>query len=525
MKVVVFLILAMMLFVFSGSAQGLTPIEELGKQIYFEKISSPDWMSCATCHAPEVGFVGPNPAANTKTAVYNGAVPQRFGNRKPPSASYATLSPIFDYDKDEGLFYGGNFWDGRATGWQLGSPTAEQAIGPFLNPVEHNMPSKKSVLVEIEKAKMGELWEAAWGKPLSYATEEAIDYNYDLVGLAIAEFEASEEVNPYSSKFDYYWDEDNMVLEEAGFTDLEWQGWLIFKNEGENEEIGAGKCILCHMPPEFTDFTFDNLGIPANPDNPFYEMDEVYLDDGTPINPDGDKWIDHGLGGFLAGLAVDPNDNEEWRTYEFVSGYISEMTYDELLDAAEENDGKHRVPSLRNVGKRPSKNYVKAYGHNGYFKSLEEITNFYNTRDVMNWPAAEVPLTVNDEELGDLGLLPDEEAAIVAFMNTLSDGYDPAKDKVKDKDKRASEFATLKITGANPFNPSTTLSFTISQNSTIKIAVYNVIGQRVATLIDGLQPAGTHMLRWNASRMSSGTYFVRMEAQTNIITRKLLLVK
>ena len=124
-----------------------------------------------------------------------------------------------------------------------------------------------------------------------------------------------------------------------------------------------------------------------------------------------------------------------------------------------------------------------------------------------------------------MDLTSEEEAAIVAFMNTLSDGYDPAKDKVKDKDKLASESATLEITGANPFNPSTTLSFTISQNSNIKIAIYNVIGQRVATLIDGMQPAGTHMLSWDASMMPSGTYFVRMEAQTNIVTRKLLLVK
>jgi rSAM/selenodomain-associated transferase 2/rSAM/selenodomain-associated transferase 1 len=83
--------------------------------------------------------------------------------------------------------------------------------------------------------------------------------------------------------------------------------------------------------------------------------------------------------------------------------------------------GKHKVPTLRNVDKRPYPEFVKAYGHNGFFKSLEEIVHFYNTRDVEMWPEPEVPDTVNDEELGDLGLSEAEEAAIVTFMKTLSD--------------------------------------------------------------------------------------------------------
>lgn len=99
------------------------------------------------------------------------------------------------------------------------------------------------------------------------------------------------------------------------------------------------------------------------------------------------------------------------------------------------------VRSIRNVGLRPEDESVKAYGHNGYFKSLEGIVHFYNTRDVLDecpdlytegealaadcWPAPEVPETVNRDELGDLGLTAQEEAAIVAFLRTLSDGYVP----------------------------------------------------------------------------------------------------
>lgn len=92
---------------------------------------------------------------------------------------------------------------------------------------------------------------------------------------------------------------------------------------------------------------------------------------------------------------------------------------------APSNLGKHRVPTLRNVDKRPHPGFVKAYGHNGYFKSLEAVVHFYNTRDVL--PPPEVVANMNREELGDLKLNPVEEAALVAFLRTLSDGYQPPR--------------------------------------------------------------------------------------------------
>ena len=118
------------------------------------------------------------------------------------------------------------------------------------------------------------------------------------------------------------------------------------------------------------------------------------------FNPDGFDRVDLGLGGFLMS-----------------AGYPVDMYEPEM--------GKHKVPTLRNVDKRPYEGFVKVFGHNGYFRSLEEITHFYNTRDVEDagWPMAEVPETMNTDELGNLGLTADEEAAIVAFMKTLSDGY------------------------------------------------------------------------------------------------------
>ncbi len=80
---------------------------------------------------------------------------------------------------------------------------------------------------------------------------------------------------------------------------------------------------------------------------------------------------------------------------------------------------------MRNVDKRPFEMFVKAYSHNGYFKSLEEIVHFYNTRDLpgAGWPAPEVAVNVNTIEMGNLGLNHEEELAIVAFLKTLSDGW------------------------------------------------------------------------------------------------------
>jgi cytochrome c peroxidase len=125
--------------------------------------------------------------------------------------------------------------------------------------------------------------------------------------------------------------------------------------------------------------------------------------------------VDQGLGGFLATRA-------EWAAF------------------ADGERGKIKVPTLRNVDLRPAPEAVKAYMHNGVFKSLEEAVRFYNTRDVLPrcepsasradwgevcWPAPEVAENVNTRELGNLRLTREEEAALVTFLKTLSDGHLP----------------------------------------------------------------------------------------------------
>jgi cytochrome c peroxidase len=422
----------------AGGAQALSPEEQLGQSIFFDtNLSINGNQACAVCHTPEAGWTGPDSLINAGGAVYEGSILGRFGNRKPPSSAYATPSPILHFvveksnpQKEEVLFLGGNFWDGRATGEDLGNPAADQARGPFLNPVEQAAPDKACIVYKVCTAGYPVTFEDVWGAgacaiawpmdvdmvcaaedemvDLSEDDRIQVDQNYDQIALSVAAFEASPESNAYSSKFDAYL---------AGLVDLtkeEKKGLNLFK--------GKGKCANCHIldpgpngePPLLTDFTFDNLGVPRNPENPWYEQ--------LAFNPLGEDWIDLGLGGFL-------------------------QTRVDYQQYAPENLGKQKVPTLRNVDKRPYPEFVKAYAHNGFFKSLKGIVHFYSTRDLKPsceslgildateavalandcWPEPEVAANVNTKELGSLRLTEAQEDAIVAFLKTLSDGYfDPA---------------------------------------------------------------------------------------------------
>lgn len=389
------------------NASFLSPVEELGKKLFFDaNLSSPPGQPCSFCHGPEVGFTGPVDDINRKMAVYEGALEGRFGNRKPPTAAYAGDSPVLHID-EEGNFVGGMFWDGRATGDQLGDPLTEQAMGPFLNPLEMNAANKKEVITKVKNSDYAELFEKLWGAG-SLDNEADIDGSFEKVARSIAAYERSAEVSPFSSKFDEFWSrarkkeldvadisEDNWQdFQDLGLDSAELEGFILFATKG--------KCAECHVltsvkgrPPLFTDFTYDNLGVPKNPDLPFYNMASEW-------NADGAEWVDKGLGGFLEGTR---KETEKYAEY------------------AADNYGKHKVPTLRNVDLRPWEDFTKAFMHNGVFKTLKDVVHFYNTRDLADeeWPPPEIEANVNTEELGDLGLTPEEEAAIVLFMKTLSD--------------------------------------------------------------------------------------------------------
>ena len=236
---------------------GLTPIQQLGKELFFDaNLSTPAGQSCAACHAPEVGFTGPIDAINEAGAVYEGAVPGRFGNRKPPTSAYGGDSPILHLDEMEGIFEGGMFWDGRATGWTLGDPLAEQAQGPFLNPLEQNNASPSVVVEKVAQSAYAMLFEQVWGPGSLDLASENVPVAYERIARSIAAYERSKEVNPFSSKFDAY------LEGKAKLTKQEKKGFRLF--------LTKGKCANCHTvgpgksseKPLFTDFTFDNLGLP-----------------------------------------------------------------------------------------------------------------------------------------------------------------------------------------------------------------------------------------------------------------------
>jgi cytochrome c peroxidase len=374
----------------------LTPVQQLGKQIFFDaRLSEPMGVqSCASCHAPQVGFSGfgdiPTGGAASASGfkrgfvagIGEGAVIGAFGRRKPPTAAYATLVPVMDFDGEE--FTGGLFWDGRATGLRLGSTAAEQALGPFLADKEQNHPGPASVLAKLKNNRSYlALWKAAYGtSEIDLTSDVAINSNYDLVGLAIDAYEGSSEVNQYTSKFDAF---------QAGrytMTAQEAEGMALFNNEAGcndcHKQLGGNRNRPFLTGELFADFAYHNIGIPLN-----------------PSNPGGNLAPDPGLAGFLA-----TSDNAVWRAQ------------------ATANFGKFRTPTLRNVGK------AQRFMHNGVFSSLEEVVHFYNTRDVpgagwngVPWGRPEYLPTMDTEALGNLGLTPAQEAAVVAFMRTLDDGY------------------------------------------------------------------------------------------------------
>jgi len=350
---------------------------QLGYLLYNDlNVSAKRNTGCVTCHAHSAGFADPRSAADpVGMPVSPGSVSGKYGVRNAQTSAYATFSPPFHWSEADGSYVGGQFWDGRA------NSTRDQAIGPPLNPLEMAMPSKKAVLDRLaENPVYLEAFRRLYSVDLKW---NEVDLVYPKFGAAIGSFEPTDEFAEFNSKYDYY------VAGQVELSDQEKLGLQLFN--------GKGKCANCHLskPPGdypyalFTDFTYDNLGIPVNP-----RIAKLHGVDKLPP--------DLGLGGRQAIAAKHPDGSQ---------------------------NGKFKVPTLRNI------ELTAPYGHNGVFATLEQIVRFYNTRDslgevpdatdpgfsVTGWPAPEVPENVNKAELGNLGLTQEEEAAIVAFLKTLTD--------------------------------------------------------------------------------------------------------
>jgi cytochrome c peroxidase len=442
----------------SDAGNRMKRMQTLGKLLLFDKqLSVNRNQACTFCHMPETDFTGPISILNQTTVAYPGSVRDpsgdparsRYGRRKPQSYTYAAYYPALQYREKQADFYGGNFWDLRATGFALQSPAAEQAQGPPVDPNEMGMIDTACVVRRLSQSPYKSFFELVWGKqafridwpsdsdqvcstpgpppkdvplPVHLSAEDRGRSNatYDQFALAIAAYEAAPDISPFTSKFDYalaHADEKVLTVPEQA-------GWDLFR--------GKAKCNTCHLDgtenvaraitpgnaasaaPLFTDFTSSNLGVPRNSAIPFFNQNKADRY-GYVANPAGSAFVDIGVGGFLKDPQLNPN--AAWTRL------------------APNFDGKFQVSTLRNVDKRPRPDFVKAYMHNGYFKSLKEVVHFYNTRDklprcqpgapgekVSCWPDPEVPQN-KDTTIGNLGLTNEQEDQIVAFLQTLTDGY------------------------------------------------------------------------------------------------------
>lgn len=250
------------------SAAGLTQMEQLGKIMYQDKdFSLNKTQSCQTCHHHITGFADPTNSRDPYyTVVSLGDDGVSLGGRNAPTSAYAGYSPVL-YEVS-GEYFGGMFWDGRATGLALDDdPLAEQAQGPPLNPVEMNM-TKDAVVQAVRDSNYTHLFFQVFG----VGSLNDVDSAYDNIARAIAAYERSKEVQRFSSRFD-----------QGQLTQQEQNGMALFESN----------CSKCHSMtdetgkgPLFTQYGYANIGIPVN-----------------PLLADND--VDLGLGGFLNEPAQD----------------------------------------------------------------------------------------------------------------------------------------------------------------------------------------------------------------------------
>jgi len=448
---------------------GTEAIETLGELMLYDRNISPGKnQACASCHMPYAGFSGPITSVNLTMVAFPGTVHFRAGKRTPQRHPYSPFFPVLQYNQAQGLFFGGNFWDSRATGYRLRIPDAEQAQGPPVDTQEMALPDTVCIAFRLSQAVYRPLFEEVWGEgsfdikfpreaehicatpggatvfggnstpvPLSTGDRTRANIVYDRWAQSLDSFEQSVQVSAFSSKFDAF------LAGKYTLTPDEMEGFKLFN--------GKGNCNSCHLDgrgttlksdqadtsaaamvnPLFTCFGSANEGVPLNPGDAFYYQTkpDSY---GFIANPFGFGYRDLGLGSFLrSAFGSGPNPNANWKQY------------------APTVDGQMQVSSVRDVASTPPQcptteapgpYFQKAFFHNGYFKSLKQVVHFYNTRDkygypvtsghcpkgttekVDCWPMPEVRNNI-DMTSGNLGLTDEEENQIVAFLQTLSDGF------------------------------------------------------------------------------------------------------
>lgn len=353
---------------------------QLGEKIFNDtSLSASGRQACASCHVATSGHA----QANALAAQLGGPALDQQGGRTSPSMRYLVFNTAFHFDA-EGTPTGGFFWDGRATSLQ------DQAGKPFLNPVEMANASEADVVVKVAASAYAAEFRQVFGADIFSRPADA----FARITLALQQYQQEDaEFHPFSSKYDAF------LNGTASLTDPELRGLALFNSPAK------GNCAACHPSakaadgthPLFTDFTYDNLGVPRNPELQ-QNTDPAFYDLGLCARNTGD------------------------------------------LTGRTDLCGAFKVPSLRNVALR------QALFHNGRFKTLKDALTFYVQRDTN--PEKWYPLkgdgsvdkfndlpdaykaNVNTTEApynrqpGDAPALTEAEIDdVIAFLNTLTDGY------------------------------------------------------------------------------------------------------
>lgn len=354
----------------------------LGELIFNDaSLSASGRQSCSSCHDPAQAHASPN----TLPAQLGGAALEFQGGRNAPSIRYLADNRAFRFEAD-GTPTGGFFWDGRAASLQA------QAGKPLLNPLEMANATEAEVVARLSKARYAAQFQQLFGADIFNQPEAA----FARLTLALQAYQLEDpEFRPYSSKYDAF------LRGSAVLSTAEQRGLALFNSPAK------GNCAACHPSarsadgslPLFTDFSYDNLGVPRNP---------ALRQNADPSS-------------FDLGLCARPDGS---------------------LASRSDLCGAFKVPSLRNVALRG------AYFHNGRFSSLREVLQFYVQRDTR--PERWYPLradgtpdkfndlppawrsNVNTQEapynrrIGQAPALDEAEIdELLAFLLTLSDGYRP----------------------------------------------------------------------------------------------------
>lgn len=487
-------------------------------------LAKPKKQGCVSCHDPAAGWTFPDSVINEGQVVAPGAIWHRSGGIKTPGNSYASFAPVFQPCLDAfggnrgaprgGRYCGGMFWDGRAEGYgklegipfgdqgtvsatitpddlpqavraaysEFLGPVADQALNPFPNSVEQNI-DPEIVCKRVGRSDYSHLYLQAFGEPINCKTKpksnSAYLTSFKRLAVALSAYQASADVNSFTSprdialrkelaclpggdlgEFEAFYDSDfcNQVKPDGTpwgefplleLSDLENQGHDLFY--GLETASNAPEPLLDEEGLPVLDENENPVLTTINAGCHRCHNDNPNVDDGTEPFQTYNDFAYHGIG--------IPFNRE-------IPGVVPGQINGSFSHVSVRADtggpvvaGFFKNPTARNVAKGEGE-ITKAYGHNGYFKSLEGIVHFYSSRDLKPdcadslpeiehpteaealsaptgwvdaggaarggcWPQPEFANPGNFAGVGILNLTQEQEDSLVAYLKALADQYTP----------------------------------------------------------------------------------------------------